>query len=132
MCGRICATFSAQKSDWNRSLRDIIQNGARILTKSGSGGSRLNTTWPSVEQLEAQLSLQRLDLLPQRRLLHIQPYGRARDRAVLDNGDRFFPTVYTALRHRVPGLACRMKMLRRRFRSHIASDSPSPSVVALG
>jgi hypothetical protein len=42
---------------------------------------------PAVKQLRIELGLQRLDLLAQGRLLDAQPFGGARDMALLGHGD---------------------------------------------
>src|ERR1041385_2463759 len=59
------------------------------VDEEGSPGLReVNPARLAAEQLDFQLPLESLDLLAERRLLHAEPFGGARDVALFGDGDK--------------------------------------------
>jgi hypothetical protein len=58
-----------------------------VLVKHPAGIGAEHTLGVTVQQLHAQLVFELTQLLGQRRLRHVQYQGRARQRAVVDDGN---------------------------------------------
>ena len=52
-----------------------------------SGIGQFDAARFAAEQLDVELPFERLDLLAERRLLHLKPFGSTRDVALLGDGD---------------------------------------------
>src|SRR5262245_39322537 len=65
---------------------ELSKRCAGLVEESAAGVGELDAAWLAAEQLHIEFALQRLDLLAERRLLHAEPLGGARDVRFL--GDR--------------------------------------------
>ena len=66
----------------------LLQDGLRVLVEHLAGVGAEHALGGAVQQLRAQLLLQLAQLLGQRRLRDVQHQRGARQRAVIDDGDK--------------------------------------------
>jgi hypothetical protein len=65
----------------------LLQDGLRMFIKDLAGIGAEDAVGRAVQQLGAEFFLELAQLLGQRRLRHVQHQRRARQRAVVDDGD---------------------------------------------
>src|SRR5262245_43161537 len=66
---------------------ELRERCARLIEERAAGFGQLDTARLATEELHVKLTLDRLELLTERRLLHAKPFGRSRDVRFLSDGD---------------------------------------------
>ena len=82
-----------------KSVIETTQDRACLIEKDAAGVRKLDAARLATEQLHAELPLDCLDLLAERRLLHPEPLGGPRDVLLLGDGDKVaeLPQVHASI-----------------------------------